>query len=128
MAEVRRLIVPTAWCVLEVLVAADSATPHGCVETSVRSIAAELGVSKNTATRALTVLRRAGLLRTERQQRDGGRFGTGRYVLTAIRPTAPPIVDGTSPSSTVAIDGDRDHHAVAASTIAPQQLSMLDKS
>lgn len=127
MAQVRRLVGPTAWCVLEVLVSADAATHDGRIEASVRSIAAELGVSTNTAARALTVLRRAGLLRTERQQRVGGRFGPSRYVLTAIRRTAPPTVDGPATSLTVATDGDHEHHAVAPS-MTPRQLSLLDKS
>ncbi len=119
MAEVRRLIGPVAWCVLEVLVAAaDPASPDGCaVGASVRSSAAELGVSKNTAARAVVVLRRAGLLRTQRQPRANGRFGPGQYVLIT------PNVDPATSSSTTTAEGDPMHSSV--STTAPRQLSLL---
>lgn len=83
MSDVRRILGPTAWCALEVLVAdAGTPTPGGrAVTASVRSVAASLGVSKNTAQRALTVLRGAGLIRIDRQRRINGRFDAGGYVL-----------------------------------------------
>jgi hypothetical protein len=49
-------------------------------------VAAELGISKNSAQRALTVLRRAGLISPQRQGRENGRFQCGHYVLHALRP------------------------------------------
>lgn len=97
MSDVRRMLGPTAWCALEVLVAvAEPAGPDGrVVAASVRSVAAELGVSKNTAQRALTVLRRAGLIRLARQHRANGRFDRGSYVLNV--PTARPARETVAP-------------------------------
>ncbi len=118
MAEVRRLIGPVAWCVLEVCVAAvDTGSPDRRVVASVRSIAAGLGVSKNTAARALVVLRRAGLLRTQRQERPNGRFGPGHYVLIT------PNVDPAPSSSSATTEGDPKHSFVG--TTAPRQLSLF---
>ena len=62
-ADVRRAVGPTAWCALEVL----AATPaddgeRWVVRSSVRDVAARLGVAPNTAQRALGVLREAGLI------------------------------------------------------------------
>ena len=79
-ADVRRRVGPTAWVVLEATVA--RADIDGGVITAVvsaRSLAAELGLAKNTMARALSVLRRAGLL-VAVQPRDGrGTFAAGSY-------------------------------------------------
>jgi predicted DNA-binding transcriptional regulator YafY len=49
-------------------------------DVSVRSLAVELGVAKNTALRAIKTLRAAGVVE-HRQRRDGG----GRYDASAYR-------------------------------------------
>jgi DNA-binding transcriptional MocR family regulator len=79
-AEVRREVGPVAWCALECLFEHSTDGGRSSV-ASVRAVAAELGVAKNTAHRALASLARAGLIEAV-QSRDGaGRFQSGRYRL-----------------------------------------------
>jgi DNA-binding transcriptional regulator YhcF (GntR family) len=99
--------------VLEVLVgAATPTTSAQAVGASVRSVAAELGISKNSAQRAFTVLRQAGLIIPQRQARENGRFQSGRYILQALRP-APVFAPRVA------------HHAAELSSDAVQQLTLL---
>jgi len=87
-SEVRRTVGPVAWCALEYL-AASPCLGHGdgdTVAASVRSLAAGLGVSKNTAHRAMSVLRAAGLVEPVQLRCDAGRFDAGCYRL-AVSPT-----------------------------------------
>src|SRR5436190_20578460 len=86
-ADLRRAIGPMAWCALEVLAAIPVA--HGerwTVRSSVRDVAARLGVATNTAQRALCVLREAGVVTAIQDREHGGRFGGTAYRLT-IDPT-----------------------------------------
>jgi hypothetical protein len=80
----RREVGAVPWCALEHLVAHARAQADGwVVQASVRRLAAELGVSNGTANRALTVLRRAGLLGAVQLRDTSGRFGRGVYHLTS---------------------------------------------
>lgn len=77
-ARVRRDVGPMAWCVLEVL--ACSPVPGDddtIVLASVRSLASQLGVSKNTVHRALVKLRSAGLLDGGQLRAESGRLEAG---------------------------------------------------
>ena len=77
-----------AWCVLECLV---ERSDDGRTSTaSVRAIAADLGVSKNTAQRALGRLVRAGVTDPVQERDPQRRFRPGRYRLnvTDLLPTA----------------------------------------
>ncbi len=74
----RRRLGPLAWVVLE---AAVSESCDGVASVSARSIAAALGVSKDTAARAVRRLTDAGLMQRLGRQGDGGRFTPGRYRL-----------------------------------------------
>lgn len=78
-AALRRQLGPTAWCVLECL--RERSDDARVVEASVRSIAADLGVAKNTAHRAIVALVRAGLIETDQRRDDQGRFRASRYLL-----------------------------------------------
>lgn len=78
-AAMRRDLGPVAWCALECLV--ERADSSGLVEASIRSVAHDLGVAKNTAHRALRTLVSAGLVATEQDRSIDGRFRTGRYQL-----------------------------------------------
>lgn len=82
-AEVRRLLGPTSWAALEVLM---THAPDGaCVVASVRFVADELGVAKNTAHRAMRRLVDAGLAVPTQERSTDGRFVAGAYRL-AIDP------------------------------------------
>lgn len=106
----RRRVGPVAWCALEVL--ADRPTAGGTVEASVRAIADELGVAKNTAQRALAALVRAGLVEAVQARGADGRFAAGRYRLH--------LDDITTPNTrTPATPRPR-----TPSTINPDQLTL----
>ena len=80
---VRRALGPTAWMVFEELLLLSSAM---CGErqasVSVRSLAARLGLAKDTVARALIRLRRAGLVSPIQSRTSAGAFAAGSYVLT----------------------------------------------
>lgn len=79
-AAVRRQVGPLAWCVLESL--AGLPDDDGVVGESVRSLAAEVGVSKNAVHRAVGVLVAAGLVVPVQSRVGAGRFGSGGYRLS----------------------------------------------
>ena len=78
-AALRRDLGPTAWCALECLV--EVADGEAVAAASVRSLAAELGVAKNTAHRALVTLARAGIVEAVQHRATDGRFRPGGYRL-----------------------------------------------
>src|SRR5438045_1872886 len=59
-AALRRSLGPVAWCALECLL--ERSDDRRTATASVRAIAADLGIAKNTAHRAMTVLALAGLI------------------------------------------------------------------
>ena len=74
----RRRLRPLAWAALEHLALAARPDQHGWVaHLGVRDIAAGIGVTKDTAARAVTALRAAGLVSLERLERIDGRRRTG---------------------------------------------------
>lgn len=81
----RRSLDPTAWVVLEELVlAADTEAAGSTVlaPTSVRALASQLGLSKDTVASALRRLANAGIVRRQDERDAGsGRFGHSRYVV-----------------------------------------------
>ena len=87
----RRSLGPTAWVAFEVLVErSETVAGERVAVASVRTVAAELGVAKNTAARALAVLRAAGVV-TVVQTRDGaGQFAQARYVIHTARVVSHP--------------------------------------
>jgi Bacterial regulatory proteins, gntR family len=78
----RRRLGPTAWVVLETALAlAHDADGDLVVDASVRSLAMEVGLSKNTVARALSLLRSCGLVMFTQSRGNDGEFGAGRYVI-----------------------------------------------
>lgn len=78
----RRALPASAWVALEALVARSTPAPVGrMVELGVRSLAIEMGASKNTDQRALAALTRAGLLAPEHARAGDGTFCPTRYLL-----------------------------------------------
>jgi DNA-binding transcriptional ArsR family regulator len=75
---------PTAWAVLEDLALDGQSDPEGhlVAATNVRRIAIHLGISKDTAARALARLADAGLVvRSPRRRSTNGAFVSSAYVL-----------------------------------------------
>ena len=96
--DLRRGLGPTSWVVLEELLLRSSGTASECLAcVSVRSLAASLGIAKDTAARAIRRLRDFGLVTVAQQRTDAGIFATGTYVvslpqgvtLVALAPAAP---------------------------------------
>lgn len=76
------------------------------VAASIRSLARDLGVSKNTVHRSLLRLRAAGMLVDLGQQRGGnGRFAASVYRLDVSTDVIAPFPEmvGPSPSGAVAV-------------------------
>lgn len=76
---------PTAAFVAVALRASRERRGRLVAATSARSMAAELGVAKDTAAGVLSRLVRAGYLRRQNQPRSAGRFAPASYV---VRPPA----------------------------------------
>jgi DNA-binding IclR family transcriptional regulator len=106
---------PVAWVVLERIVQqaiADGDELVGCA--SVRSLAAELGLAKDTVARAVRRLRRAGLV-----EFVGERFERGSYRLTVPHDVL--HVEGSAPANR----SPRSRHRLDTSSLS--QLSLLDR-
>jgi hypothetical protein len=82
--RLRRMVGPTAWVVLECLVADACADDDGewVVATSVRGLAGKLGLGRDAVASAVQALAVAGLVRVESSRASSGRFGASRYVVT----------------------------------------------
>jgi hypothetical protein len=81
----RRAAGPTAWVVLEELVAIAAADANGrwSASTSIRGLAAELGLGRDSVDAALRRLRLTGLVAFAAPRRPAdGRFGSGGYVVS----------------------------------------------
>jgi hypothetical protein len=109
----RRELGPTAWVVLEELVTAARPGDGGQLVSVVtaRALAAELGIGRDAAVAALARLRHRRLIAFEADRQAGtGRFGAGRYVVSAA---ATAVVSGLGhvPARDVpavaAVDGER---------------------
>lgn len=81
-SELRRALGSTSWMVLEELLLRSDGTADGSVaRVSVRSLAASLGLAKDTAARAIRRLRDFGLVTAAQPRTDAGIFDTGTYVI-----------------------------------------------
>jgi hypothetical protein len=113
-AATRRDLGPVAWCVLECLL---ERSHDGSTSTaSVRAIAADLGVAKNTAQRAVARLVRAGVAEPFQERDPQGRFRPGGYRLNLTDPSVAPTRTPRHPRPRT---GPR---------ATPAQLSLLDPS
>jgi DNA-binding transcriptional ArsR family regulator len=79
--EMRRRLGPTSWVVLEEIL--QRAEVDGRVaRVSIRTLAASLGLAKDTVARAVRRLRDAGLLDAVQERASTGIFETGTYRVT----------------------------------------------
>jgi hypothetical protein len=115
----RRGLGPTAWVVLEAVVAqAHDAEGGLAVDASVRSLASELGLAKTTIARALTMLRECGLVTFTQTRASDGAFSAGRYVVAL-----PPDVFTVATSTTTSGLNSRRTHRVTPASV--EQLALL---
>jgi len=108
-AALRRQLGAMPWCALEAVVAASN--DSGLAAVSIRSLAIELGVSKNTVQRALAVLRDAGLIQVAAARREAGRFTAGGYRVTAASSLLARADTALTPASAVAEKSGRSRRA-----------------
>ena len=126
-SALRRDVGAQAWSELELLVASARDSAPNTVSTSVRALAVELGVSKNTAARALAVLTAAGLVSPRQQRASSGTFDAGSYRLTI--PADVISVDASTSHREPTSTGPsqlRTRNAARRRDVAPAQLSLLD--
>jgi DNA-binding transcriptional ArsR family regulator len=104
--ELRRRLDPTAWVVFEQLLLESTGEGDTCAASvSVRSLATQLGLAKDTVARALVRLRSAGLVDASQSRTATGVYATGCYTLTIPTSitvdghTSPPPPPTTSPST-----------------------------
>jgi DNA-binding transcriptional MocR family regulator len=80
--SLRRRLGPTGWTVLETMLAHSTGTPATCeTAATTRTLAVELGLSKDTVARALGALRRDGLIEASQDRTAAGTFTSGRYRI-----------------------------------------------
>lgn len=81
--RVRRRLGPTAWSVLEELLAQSVGPGPRCeAVATTRALAADLGLSKDTVARALHRLRLGHLVEVAQGRTMAGTFGPGCYLIT----------------------------------------------
>ncbi len=80
--ELRRYVGAMSWAVLEEMMQAAAGPADRLVaEVSIRTLAASLGVSKDTVTRAVRRLRDLGVVVAEQARSESGSFRAGSYRL-----------------------------------------------
>ena len=80
--ELRRYVGATSWVVLEEMMQAASGPAGRLVaEVSIRSLAASLGLAKDTVTRAVRRLRDVGVIEVEQRRSQRGVFQAGVYRI-----------------------------------------------
>ena len=81
-SELRRALGPTSWMVMEELLMRSTGPADACIASvSVRTLAASLGLAKDTVCRAIRRLRDAGLVTVAQLRTVAGIFDTGTYLI-----------------------------------------------
>ncbi len=116
---IRRALGPVAWVVLESL-AERSVDRSGAPvsEMSVRGLADEIGLAKDTIARAIQRLQRAGLVSRIDARLTDGRFGHGCYVLD--------IPDDVFNVCIARVSSTTTRRAAPKPCRRPEQLALLD--
>jgi DNA-binding IclR family transcriptional regulator len=118
-AVLRRRLGPTAWVVLEAAVAlARDSDGELVFGASARSLALEVGLSKNTVARALNSLRECGLLTFTQTRGNDGEFEAGRYVIALPAN----VITVAAPMTTFPLTSRTTHRVTHASV---EQLALL---
>jgi DNA-binding transcriptional MocR family regulator len=119
-SHVRRLVGPTAWSVLEELLARSFGAGPTCeAVTSTRALAADLGLSKDTVARALQTLRQRHLVEVAQDRTGAGTFASGRYRI--VMPDGVSLPDPASAPATTPV-----HATSANSRTTRRAVSQLE--
>lgn len=104
--ELRRYVGSVSWAVLEEMMqVATGPSDRLVAEVSIRSLAASLGVAKDTVARAVRRLRDLGVIEAEQPRSASGVFQTGAYRLVVptacltVAPTTTPAEPAWQPAS-----------------------------
>ena len=119
----RRELGPTAWAVLETVVAHASETdgvPTAAV--SARRVVAELGLGKNTVARAMVRLCNVGMLTAPQPRASRGTFTAGYYVVT-VSPDVLGVPASASCAPSRVLSSSR--RASHAASVPVEQLALL---
>jgi DNA-binding transcriptional MocR family regulator len=76
-----RQLGPTGWAILQVLRERSGGDSGAVITASIRSLAGELGLAKNTVQHALRRLRALGLIEARQTRTRAGTFAAGHYVI-----------------------------------------------
>ncbi len=88
------------WVVLEEMVEQSITEGEASVaRVSVRSLAASIGLAKDTVHRAIVQLQELGLIEGQQSRTTAGGFGSGSYRLLV-----PPVIMSTASASTPNVD------------------------
>jgi DNA-binding transcriptional MocR family regulator len=80
--ELRAFVGSAAWVVLEEMMQRSTGDgDHVVAQVSIRSLAASLGLAKDTVARAVRRLRDLGVIEAEQRRSDSGVFEAGSYRL-----------------------------------------------
>jgi hypothetical protein len=98
-ASMRRLLRPIGWTVWQAVLEQAVDTDGVLVAAvSVRSLADELGLARDTVAAAFRRLTAHGLIERQPQPRHDSRFSPGHYALHPTTPALPPTIPTPSPA------------------------------
>lgn len=123
----RRRVGASAWMVLEEMLEQSHIDADGLVAAvSVRSLAASLGIAKDTAHRATMRLRDLGVIEAHQARTPSGGFAAGGYRLS-VPAACLSILDTFSPRAFDAAPAAT-HPRTSTSSCTPEQLVLVYES
>jgi hypothetical protein len=121
--HLQRALGPSTWVVLETLLTRSAGTAEeSTVTVSIRDLAADVAMSKDTVTRAIGQLSQVGLLDIARPRTGAGTFGPTEYQLTVPAD----MFDLRRPADESAVKVTRRPVRTPRSTVLTAQLSFTD--
>jgi DNA-binding transcriptional MocR family regulator len=122
--ELRRYVGATSWMVLEEMMQAATGPADRLVaEVSIRSLAASLGLAKDTVTRAVRRLRDVGVIEVEQRRSERGVFEAGVYRIIVPAPCLAVVASTTQRSRTSPTKPRRRNPSTTPSS-DPSQLAL----
>lgn len=122
--ELRRYVGVTSWVVLEEMMQTATGPADRLVaEVSIRSLAASLGLAKDTVTRAVRRLRDVGVIEVEQRRSERGVFQAGVYRLAVPTPCLA-VVDSTTQRSRTSLTKSPRRNPSTTPSPDSQQLAL----